>query len=121
MIQVMKLTNLDVIETEDFLENLFTFKAPSGALNPVFEEAGYESSNFIIELGPLFILICISTTIYLLRFLLLRVLRRWGSDNCCTRRLRFRLQLIAIIVRFLIESCIELGLVAMIATKQVSN
>jgi len=119
MIAIMKLTNLDIIDIEAFLNSIFTFSAESGPLNPVFEEAGYDSSNFIIELGPLFLIICGSVAFYITRYFLVRSLRNCG-DNFITRRLRKRLMLIAIIVRFLIEGCIELGLVAMIATRKIS-
>ena len=119
MIAIMKLTNLDIVETEDILNQIFTFHVETKPISAVFKEAGYESSNFIIELGPLFLIICISSIIYLLRMILLKLVEKCG-DNCLTRKLQNRIQLSVIIVRFLLESCIELGLVALIATVMVS-
>ena len=65
MIAIMKLTNLDIIDTESILTAMWNFKVETDSISPIFEEAGYESSNFIIELGPLFLIICFSTLIYL--------------------------------------------------------
>ena len=57
MIAIMKLTNLDIFPTESFLQDVFSFKAETSSLNAVFEQAGYESSNFVMELGALTIII----------------------------------------------------------------
>lgn len=70
----MKLTNLDIIRTENLLNSIFDFENETPPYNKAFEEAGYESTNFIIELGPIFIIVCASLLFYLIRMILLRVI-----------------------------------------------
>ena len=120
MIAIMKLTNLDIIDTENFLNSVFTFKVEAPSINAIFSEAGYESSNFIIELGPIFIIIFGSLCLYLCQLLLLLATRNC-RENCLTRRLRKRISVSVIVVRFLIESCIEIGLVALIGIVMVEK
>ena len=116
MIAIMKLTNLDVIDTETILNAIWTFKIEAAPISAVFEEAGYQSSNFIIELGPLFFIISASILFYLAKLLLIYLLRDCGK-NCLTNRIRRRISLSVIVVRFLCESCIEVGLVALISAR----
>ena len=52
--------------------------------------------------------------IYLIKEALERATVRF-KDNICTRKLRIRIGTLGIIIRFLIEACIEMGLVALIA------
>ena len=73
MIAIMKLTNLDVLDSGPLLESIFTFKSETPPLNAIFEEAGYETSNFILELGPLFVIIVVSTILYLVRRCLVKL------------------------------------------------
>ena len=120
MIAIMKLTNLDVIPTEDLLNEIFTFEVEAPAFNENFEAAGYESSNFIIELGPLGFIIVLSTVLFIIKNLLKNLSTRC-DDNWFKRRLqkepRFRL----IIARFLMESCVEIGLVSTISVVTVER
>ena len=120
MIAIMKLTNLDVIETESFLDGIFTFKSEFEARNENFEDSGYESSNFIIELGPIFIILVAAALILGCRGCL-EFSTRKCPDNTFTSCVRFKTSGKVIVVRFLIESCIELGLVALIAVIMVSS
>ena len=41
MIAIMKLTNLDIIDTEMLLNLIWTFNVESGPFSSVFEDAGY--------------------------------------------------------------------------------
>ena len=41
LIAIMKLTNLDIIPTEDLLEQMFDFHVDAPAFSQKFEEAGY--------------------------------------------------------------------------------
>ena len=120
MIAIMKLTNLDIIDTEAILTTMWGFKIETDPISPIFEEAGYESSNFIIELGPIFLIICLSMLIFICKRLCTKVTENC-RENCLTRRLRQRHNLVVIIVRFLIESCIEVGLVALISARMIDK
>ena len=114
LLAIMKLTNLDVIDTEPFLTGIFTFKAQADPRNEVFADAGYETSNFIIELGPLFIIIIVTIISFGFRHCLQSIAMKCG-DNWITRCIQIKISTKVVIVRFLIESCIELGLVALVA------
>ena len=116
----MKLTNLDVIDTENFLNSIFTFKAETLPRNQLFEDAGYQSSNFIIELGPIFIIAIAATLFYICRVSLIRSTKKCG-DNKFTRCISLKTSIKVVIVRFLIESCIELGLVALISVVMINK
>lgn len=120
MIEIMKLTNLDVINTQEYIDKIFTFKVETEPLDAKFSDAGYESSNFIIELGPLFFIIMTSITFFLARLLMLYLIRPCGT-NCMTKRLRQRLSIGVVVIRFMIEGCIELGLCALIAIKMATK
>ena len=87
MIAIMKLTNLDVINTQTYIEAIFTFKVETEPFDGKFEEAGYESSNFILELGTLFFIISASVFLYLVRKLC-QVMTQPCGKNCLTDRVR---------------------------------
>ena len=67
MLDIMKITNLDVIDCEEAVKAIFSFRAEPGPLNENFEEAGYDTSNFLLGLGLLFFIIVTSATLWLLR------------------------------------------------------
>ena len=78
MIAIMRLTNLDVVDTEDFLTKFFTFKSEALPRNMIFKEAGYETSNFIIELGLIFIIIVVFILLATMRMCLIMTMKK-----CC--------------------------------------
>ena len=78
-----------------------------------FEDAGYEQSNFIQLIGSIFFIIALFFTWNLL-LLSCRLCARKYSDNRLKRWLHRPTQNKIIIIRFLLEGCIELGLSAMI-------
>jgi len=52
----MKMTNLDLIETEGAFKKMFDFRETE-PFNDRLLDAGYESSNFFIECGALFFIV----------------------------------------------------------------
>ena len=117
MVAIMKLTNLDIIKTEDFLSGVFQFKVEAPPFNTAFEEAGYDTSNFIIELGPIFIIGCSAIVFFVFRIIILRLSK--ANSDFCLRRLVLQFYPQSIVLRYLIESCIEMGLVALISIKSM--
>lgn len=129
MIKIWKMLALDILDSEYLLENLFGFRKTQvfmkefdadGMSQSVFEDAGFDSSNFIILTGPVIIL--------LLSFLLLMALKCLSklvtspcNENCLTRRLRSNVYLKAIGLRFLLEACLDIGLSAAISILMVST
>lgn len=88
--------------------------------NWVFEAAGFETTNFIIESGTLLFLIIGFGLLYLVRKLLQWIANRF-SDNWLTVRLKREQMANLTIVRFLFEGCFGLGLTAMISVLRVSS
>ena len=115
MFQLMGYANFDIFRTQDILQAMFNFKETE-PFNVVFEQAGYESATFIIELGLMFFVIS-STAIYQLIKTILKLSTRNCSENWFTRFLRRETNLRLPIVRFLIEGYLELGLVALISLR----
>ena len=75
--------------------------------------AGYDSSVFFMLLGPLFFLLVLYG-LYLLFKKLLQVATTRCGENCFTRRLKTDNRFVLVSMRFLLESCLEIGLSAMI-------
>ena len=95
----------DFSETEAFLDD--------GEQTPRFSEAGYETSNFVELLGPIFLAV-LAWIAYLIIIALLRVLFSPCGLNFFTRRLREPIVFGVVIIRFLLEGCLEIGISAAI-------
>ena len=117
--QIMMLVNLDVIDTRFLLDTVITLKDLPG-FNIRFQEVGYDTSSFLIELGPLLFIVLGSLTYLLAKALLKRATRCCG-DNWFSKRVRAKVYFTAAVIRFFLESCIELGLIAMICVSTVSS
>ena len=120
MISIMHIVNLDLINqfgAESLVASSFEETEP---FNEKFEEAGYESSTFIIEIGPILYLIIIYIIGILLRAVLKKVLKA-NSDNWCTRFIRKPRQYRVASIRFVLEGCIEMGLAAMISMTRMNS
>ena len=116
MFMIMKLTNLDIFGTESLIVSIFGFK-DTEPFNKQFYLAGFESSNFFIELGPIMFLIFGFVVMCLLKKILSYVvLEILGPDNAVTRLIFRPIPLRITILRFFLEGCIDMGLVAMICT-----
>ena len=95
---------------------MFNFRE-SGPFNAIFEQAGYETTTFIIELGLIFFLVLAFILYQILKAGLRSLTRNYG-ENMFTKHLRRETKYREIIVRFLLEGCMELGLVASISLMQ---
>ena len=67
-----------------------------------------------MELGALLIIMVISVALYILRIIIVFFASQC-QPNCLTKRFGKPVHLRIAVVRFLSESCIEIGLVALIA------
>lgn len=120
MLDIMHLTNLDIINPEDFIKSMFSFKAEPDPINENFEEAGYDTSNFILGLGLLFFVLIASTLLWLFKKLIEYIVKPC-EDNCITIRVRSDNLTKVALLRFFNEGCIELSLVSMMAIKMMSE
>ena len=87
LISIMKMTNLDLINVEPVLYQMFKFRETE-PVNVTFELAGYDSSNFFIEMGPLFFI----TTFFIFWMPVRKAISWCGSKtqgkNFITRRMK---------------------------------
>lgn len=123
MIMILKLVAFEFYDTGEILAYFFDFRETEPFLAGEFDyngesisrfaEAGYESSNFIELLGLIFIGILISLAILIFIGLLRLIFWRCGA-NCFTNCIRRKIDYKIVSLRFLLESCIEIGLSAMI-------
>lgn len=113
MFSLLRMSNLDIMKTEELHRNLFgaTEQEP---FNAIFDTAGYETTNFFIESGTL-VFVFVTFILFTALKALLRFATRKCGKNCLTKRLRKREHLNVSIVRFLLEGCLDLGLVSTIA------
>lgn len=110
MFSMMRLSNFDVYNTEDALHSIFHL-SETKPFNAIFDQAGYQTSNFIIESGTLLFLIAGIFALLVLRLLIILALHKMRG-NWFTNRLRRRIDLNVSFVRYMLESCLCLGLVA---------
>ena len=120
---------MDFFETEPKFQSIFDFRPTQPFMTQTFingeekssyADAGYESTNFVLNLSPL-LMIVLAYLVYLIVKKLLQVSTKCCSANCLTRFLRQDNMYSIVIVRFLLESCLEICLSAMITVYSVSK
>ena len=115
----MKLTNLALVDTDSSINMLFNLdESISEPLNDRFEEAGYDSTNFFILLGLVFYLLMFFIIWNILILLMQKCTR--NMNNCLTKRLRKKRRVRKTILIFLLESCSELSISALICIRSIS-
>lgn len=107
---------IDFRETESFETLLDT----SGEKVSKFANAGYDSANYWQLLGAIFFVILAFAAWTGFKALFKRAVRPCG-DNCLTRRLRRKNKYGVIIMRFLLEGCLEMGLSAAISVMMMEK
>ena len=120
LISIMRLTNLDIIEVDFLIDIMFNFREVE-PFNTTFEEAGYDSTNFFIAMGPLFFIIIIYLTWMPIRKLIQWCGKKTTGGNCLTRWMRQESNFKLVIVRFFFEGCVELGLSTLICITKISK
>lgn len=119
MIEIMQIVNLDIIDTRFLLDHILVLE-DLPRFNMLFEEVGYDTSSFIIELGPL-LFVMLGAVLFFTVKALLKLAVKKCDENWVTRKIRAKIHYTAGIIRFLLESCLELGLIAMICVSRVSH
>ena len=115
-ITIMSLVNMDMFGSEVILQSWFSFKS-NESFNPIFEKAGYETTTYILNLGPIFFFVPGFLAFVILRELIKYYLQKKNSNLTLAKYMKQKIQSFSykvFIVRFLLEGCIELGLSAMI-------
>ena len=110
---IMQMTNLDTIDTTYAFNAMFNFRE-TAPFNEAFGTAGYDSTNFFIESGALFFIVCAFILWVPIRKLLQCIGNKTKANNCLVRRIKQNPNFKMVIVRFIIEGCIELCLSSLI-------
>jgi hypothetical protein len=71
MNMILRLAAFDLFQTEKILNGIFHFKQTT-SFSQIFEDSGYVGSNFIIGIGPMFIMMVIYFIYLAIRALVLR-------------------------------------------------
>ena len=106
----------DFRETDSFR----TYQEADGTKKSFFEKSGYEQANYILLISPLIVILLAYLVYQVLKCLLVCATRRC-SENFFTRCLRKKLSIKGFALRFLFESCLEIGICAMISIIMVSS
>ena len=122
MKMILRLCALDFIQTDKVLEK-FGFRDTDafdlipddeGNTTSKWQEVGFDSSNFIQLLGPVYFIIHIFTVFVILKWIAEKMCVRCG-DNFITRRVRSKIDFSGIITRFMLEGAIGMGIPALIS------
>ena len=129
MIKIWEILTFDILDSEYLVDYLFSFRETrvfikkydaDGMSESVFEDAGFDSSNFIMLTGPVIILLLSFLLLVALKSLLKLVTKKC-NENCLTKRLRRNVSFKAISLRFMMEACLDIGLSTVISILMVSN
>ena len=127
LLSIMEVTNLDLFDSRKILGKVITLN-DLPAFSYLYEAAGYDSTSFILELGPLALIILFGLVFWILRAIVRLLFKACygaeptdGQSNFCSRYLRADFSARTSILRFLLEGCYELGICAMICITTVSN
>ena len=125
----MNLCAAEFIDTDAAFEVIFDFRETGvfmshlnadGEEMSAYANAGYDSSIYFVLLGPYFFLLIFDTFLKLIKKLLQLMTTRL-KKNCITRALRKKTQYLLFSMRFLLESCLETGLSAMICVLMIEG
>ena len=120
---------MDFIDTQTFFVAIFDLRETpsfrteieeSGKQKSAFANGGYESSNYIMLIGPFFLLLIIYLTFKSLKWILVCATRNCGN-NFFTRLIRRKSIFKVFAFRFLLESCLEIGICAMISVLMIDG
>ena len=126
---ILKLCALDFMQTDKIYAFLFDFRETDafdlipdedGEKNSKWKQTGFESSNFILLLGPVYIIVHVYLIFVFLKWIAKKMCTRCGN-NCVTRRVREKIDYPSIITRFMLEGAIGMGLPVLISLVMVSN
>jgi len=123
LVAILEMVSLDFVETDEVINALFDYRETpifmaedrgGDELESKFGDAGYDSSNYVLLLGPIFLIASAYLLFNILRCLAQLSCRKCG-ENCLTRRIRSNTAHKVVILRFILEGCVEMGISAMIS------
>ena len=111
LLAIMEVANLDIVDPSSILGIFMTLNDLPG-FSYLYEAAGYSSTNFVLELGSLALIVIFALIFWILRAIVRLLFKaRYGTEpsegqsNFCSRYLRDSFSARASILRFLLEGC----------------
>ena len=126
MVAVLKMAALEFVSGEQYIDMIFGMREThsfdyrgevdeSVLQSTKFADAGYESSNYIELLGPLFFIVC-GYAVWRVLMIFLTLIFKPCPDCCCSKRLHsMQKNQPETVMRFFLEGCVEIGLSAIIS------
>ena len=90
------------------------------SFSPTFEEAGMEGSNFILGIGPIF-LSMVLFPIYVAVHQMTRYIFQGQTDSTIINNFIAKKKYKSIVIKFLMEGSLELGLTALVCVVKLSK
>ena len=118
-IEINKACNFDFYNTENLYMETFSF-GETESFSDQFEIAGFEGSNFIIIIGPIFGFIVLLPMWFLFKELVRRICHKFCFLKCCQSIFLSHVPYFPIFITFMLESCIEIAFASTISIKMVS-
>ena len=94
MIKILNLAAFDLFHTEKILNGVFHFKTTE-SVSTIFDDAGYTGSNFIIGIGPIFLML----VLYAIYLAIRAIVRR----NCKEER-TYKNRFINLLIQYIMNS-----------------
>jgi hypothetical protein len=149
----LKLVSFDVIGTADIYNNIFKFEAaqeedesetkdevetelkperrlsekesPTPPINAIFADSGYDTSNFILGMGPLFFVELVYLLIFILLPLSRHIFRDMPEDGHCARTSIWindinKIESFSLFFRFYLEGAFEICINTLISFRMMS-
>ena len=119
LISLLKSCSFDLFQTESIYTETFGFK-DSESFSELFDEAGLEGSIFVIGIGPIFLFIILFPI-----YMAVHSCARWvfkGEEKIkCIIKFIQPKNFTVILMIFLLEGCLELGLTCSVSLLKVSK
>ena len=115
-----KIVAFEIINTEDLYAQIFGFEE-SPSINEIFFAAEFDGSNYIQLLGLIFA-VQVGYGLYMIVYRIARELRhRYDIENKYLLKYTSKKTFKVVLIRFYLESCVEISIPCLIALQFVSN
>ena len=120
---IMEYVNFDFIDTAEMLEDVFGISKETTPFNEIFEKAHFESTSFIREIGCIIFFVLGFFGFVIIRQILSYVFKKYPASGRIAEIIEKKVKKVrykVMIVRFLLEGCVELGICALICVLRIN-
>ena len=120
LVTVSKIVAFELIPTEEIYAEIFGFEE-TPSVNQIFEDAKFDGSNFFQLLGLIFSIQVVYGLYMALHALGRYIVEKANIQNATIRKYTMRVQHKVVVIRFFLESCVEISIASLIAIQFVSK